>query len=319
MQRLKRDDGVAGVFVAITIATLLGMLGFAVDVGAMYDERRQLTNGADAAVLAIAEDCALKVSCNPGSAKKTAQSFANANANDGAAFIESVVLDVSARTVRVDTGTLTPSGERVFEPFFAQVIGWDGATVYGSASALWGYPSTMRGVLPLIISQCEITPLKFDELRVLTFHDANKTEPCNAAVGMDGNDDGKLAAGFGWLIADGADCSTATLTISDWVFADPGSSPSNGCSPPDISALIGEPTPLPIFDDLVGLGANGEYHIASFVLFEIAGYNFGGLYKFNPPCDGDERCVSGYFRTGTVHDGEPGGPNNGIVIVKLTG
>ncbi len=79
MQRLRREQGVAGVFVAITVATLLGMLGFAVDIGAMYDERRQLTNGADAAMLAIAEDCALGVgSCDPVTAKVTAQSFANA-------------------------------------------------------------------------------------------------------------------------------------------------------------------------------------------------------------------------------------------------
>ena len=322
MQRLKRDGGVAGVFVAITVATLLGFVGFAVDIGAMYDERRQLTNGADAAVLAIAEDCALKITCNPGSAKKTAQDFANANADDGAAFIESVSLDVAAKTVRVDTGTLTPSGDRVFAPFFAQVIGWDGATVYGSASALWGYPSSIRNALPLIISECEFpeqvpTPENPSPNLTLYFHDGNNAEECNATAGMDGNDDGKLAGGFGWLDTDG-DCSS-DLSTGTWYLADPGSSASNGCKPSDISILIGEPTPLPIFDDLVGVGAGGKYHIVGFALFEITGYNFGGGYKFNPPCSGDERCVSGRFTSGVVHDGELGGPNRGIVIVKLTG
>ncbi len=323
MQRLKRDGGVAGVFVAITVATLLGMLGFAVDVGAMYDERRQLTNGADAAVLAIAEDCALGVgSCDPATAKVTAQSFANANANDGAAFIESVFLDVTAKTVRVDTGTLTPSGERVFEPFFAQVIGWDGATVYGSASALWGYPSSMRNVLPLIISQCELPkpipkPEQQSPWQVLYFHDGNNADECNATAGMDVDGDGKLAGGFGWLDTDG-DCSS-DLATNTWIFADPGSSPSKGCKPPDISNLIGKPTPLPIFIDIDGVGAGGKYRIFGFILFTIDGYNFGGGYKFNPPCTGDERCVSGNFTSGVVHDGIPGGPNLGIVIVKLTG
>ena len=319
MQRLRREQGVAGVFVAITMATLLGMLGFAVDVGAMYDERRQLTNGADAAVLAIAEDCALKVSCNLGSAKKTAQDFANANASDGAAFIESVSLDMSARTVRVETGTLTPSGDRVFAPFFAQVIGWNGSTVYGSASALWGYPSSMRNILPLIISQCEVDKAAFGASTTLYFHDGNNAEECNATAGMDADADGKLPSGFGWLIADGADCSTVTLKVDDWQSADPGSSPSNGCSPPELSSLIGEKVPLPIFIDIEGKGAGGSYRIAGFILFKITGYNFGGSYKVNPPCSGDERCVSGQFTTGVVHDGIPGGPNNGIVIVKLTG
>ncbi len=319
MQRLKRDGGVAGVFVAITIATMLGFVGFAVDIGAMYDERRQLTNGADAAVLAIAEDCALKITCNPGSAKKTAQNFANANADDGAAFIESISLDLSARTVRVETGTLTPSGDRVFAPFFAQVIGWNGATVYGSASALWGYPSSMRNLLPLIISQCEVDNAVFGGPTILYFHDGNNAQECNAKAGMDFDADGKLPGGFGWLIADGADCSTVTLKVDDWQSADPGSSPSNGCTPPDISSLIGEETPLPIFIDIEGLGSGGSYRIAGFILFEIDGYNFGGQYKVNPPCSGDQRCVSGRFTTGVVHDGIPGGPNNGIVIVKLTG
>jgi hypothetical protein len=86
----------------------------------------------------------------------------------------------------------------------------------------------------------------------------------------------------------------------------------------DISSLVGEPVPLPIFDDLVGVGVGGDYHIAGFALFVITGYNLGGQFHLNPPCFGDERCVSGYFTTGTVYDGEIGGEYRGIVIVKLT-
>jgi hypothetical protein len=81
---------------------------------------------------------------------------------------------------------------------------------------------------------------------------------------------------------------------------------------------VGEPVPIPIFDDLVGVGIGGEYHIAGFALFVITGYNLGGQFRLNPPCSGDERCVSGYFTTGTVYDGEIGGEYRGIVIVKLT-
>ena len=320
MQRLRNESGVVGVFVAISMTILIGMLGFAVDIGALYNERRQLSNGADAAVLAIAEDCALGVgSCDPGTATVTARNFANANANDGAAFVEDVSLDLSARTVRVEVGTLESDGGRVLTPFFAQVVGWEGSTVHASASALWGYPSSMRNVLPLIISECEFpigTPVP-TPTRTLYFHDGNNADPCNATAGQDADGDGRLSGGFGWLDTDG-DCAS-DLATGNWIFADPGSSASQGCSPPDISGLLGEPTPLPIFDDLAGLGANGKYHISGFALFVITGYNFGGQYKVNPPCSGDERCVSGYFTSGVVHDGVPGGPNRGIVIVKLTG
>ena len=320
MQRLRTDRGAVGVFTAVLMAAMLGMLGLAVDVGAMYDERRQLSNGADAAVLAIAEDCALGVvSCDTSTATATAQGFASANARDNAAFIESVTLDTGAKTVRVETSTLDPEGNRIFAPFFAQVVGWGGSTVYASASALWGYPSSMRGVLPLIISECEfpVGTAVPSPHEILTFHEGNNTEECNAVAGQDTDGDGKLSGGFGWLSTSG-DCAS-DLTTGSWIFADSGSSPSNGCAPPDLSGLIGVPTPLPIFDDIDGVGANGRYHISGFGLFVITGYNFGGQYKVNPPCSGSTRCVAGSFVPGTVHDGIPGGPNRGIVIVKLTG
>jgi len=53
------DRGAAGILIAVMMVFLLGMAGLVVDVGAMYQERRALSNGADAAALAIAEDCAL--------------------------------------------------------------------------------------------------------------------------------------------------------------------------------------------------------------------------------------------------------------------
>jgi hypothetical protein len=320
MQWLRRDDGAAGVLIAISMAVMLGMIGVAVDVGAMYDERRQLSNGADAAVLAIAEDCALGVgSCDPATARVVATGFASANARDGFAAVDSVSLSPGQRTVQVVTSTLTAGGGTTLTPFFARAVGWEGSTVYASASAEWGYPASMRNVLPLIISECEFplgTPVPTPS-RILYFHDGNNAEPCNAVAGQDADGDGRLAGGFGWLATSG-DC-LVDLTIAMWVGTDTGSSPSIGCSPSDVSALLGTPTPLPIFDDIVGVGNNGTYHIAGFALFVITGYNFGGQFKANPPCHGDARCVSGYFVPGVVHDGDVGGPDRGIAIVKLTG
>jgi len=74
------DRGAVGIFTAIVVIVLFGFMGLAVDVGAMYDERRQLANGADAAVLAIAEDCALEViSCDRDTANVIAAGFASAS------------------------------------------------------------------------------------------------------------------------------------------------------------------------------------------------------------------------------------------------
>lgn len=71
--------------------------------------------------------------------------------------------------------------------------------------------------------------------------------------------------------------------------------------------------------DIDGQGNNGRYLVGGFGLFHVHGYKFGGQFKVNPPCSGDVRCISGYFTSGAIYDGEFGGPDFGIVIVKLTG
>jgi Flp pilus assembly protein TadG len=101
MRRLNSDRGAVGVFTAITIVVLLGAVGLTIDVGALYRERRELRNGADAGALSIAEDCALGLStCNTGQARAIAADYANANASDGFADVIGVDLDLSAKTVR---------------------------------------------------------------------------------------------------------------------------------------------------------------------------------------------------------------------------
>lgn len=52
-----RDEGATIVLVAISMVVLIGFVGLVIDGGVVFDERRHLQNGADAAALAIAEDC----------------------------------------------------------------------------------------------------------------------------------------------------------------------------------------------------------------------------------------------------------------------
>jgi Flp pilus assembly protein TadG len=73
--------------VAIMIVVLLGMGAIVVDFGQLYVERRELQNGADAAALAVAQDCA-GGDCRDETA--TARTYANDNARDGKAGIGDV-------------------------------------------------------------------------------------------------------------------------------------------------------------------------------------------------------------------------------------
>lgn len=59
MRRLRNDDGASAIVVAIVLpVVLLGMAALTLDIGSMYVQKRQLQNGADAAALAVARDCA---------------------------------------------------------------------------------------------------------------------------------------------------------------------------------------------------------------------------------------------------------------------
>ena len=329
VKRLREDRGATIVIMAVAMVALLGLVGLAIDVGAIFAERRELSRGADAAVLAVAEDCALGTKpCDTATATATAEAFADANADDGAAAIQSLVLDVEARTVHATTKTIDPAdgtdADDQFKLFFMRVLGIDSTKVTADAAAAWGYP-TAAATLPLIISDCEW--LEYTEAPAvpgttvtLLFHDGATTDDCAAQANSDANGDERLPGGFGWLLTDG-DCE-AEVSSTDWVMDDPGASPSRGCDSEALYDLIFEQTIfVPFFDDLAGSGSGGTYHIAGFGAFYVTGYNFGGQYKTpdasSAPCKGDLRCLRGYFTTGVVYEGPLGGQNRGLVVVKL--
>ena len=346
MRRVREEDrGASMVFIAILLVALIGFAGLAVDAGALYAERTELQKGAEAAVLAIAEDCGHgSKPCDFPTASATAEDYIDDNATDLAGAVDSLDLNTAAQTVTVVDRTERTDGGGVFLPFFAQVIGFNGATVRAQASAAWGAPSSMA-TLPIIISECEWLKYGGDpttwpdhpdgfppqaaswpsEPIVFTFHDGQATEDCNAQAGHDADGDGRLPGGFGWIDTGGSDCEADTHD-DDIVDEDPGSSPSNGCDPDFMTGLVGTVVFVPWFVDINGLGgANGEYQVGGYSPFYVTGMNFAGQYKERSlfdgdyPCQGDDRCIEGYFVTATATDGDLGGEYRGVLVVKLTG
>lgn len=343
MWRLNRDDrGASMVFIAICLVFLIGFAGLAVDVGALYAERTELQKGAEAAVLAIAEDCGHGTKpCDVPTASATAEEYIDANATDLVGALDSLELDTVAQTVTVIDRTERSDGGSIFLPFFAQVIGFEGATVRAQASAAWGAPSGMP-TLPIIISECEWLKYGGDpstwqqepfpvapatpEPVLLTFHDGNTTEDCAAQAGQDTDGDGRLPGGFGWLQNDGTGCQAST-DENDWADEKPGVSVPNECTAAYLASLVGTVVFLPWFDDVNDLGgANGGYHIAGYSPFYVTGFNWAGQYKVDSlydgavPCQGDERCLEGYFTTATATDADDlGGEFRGVLVVKLIG
>lgn len=149
------DNGATLVFVAVALVGLLAMTAFAVDFGRMWEERRQLQNGADAAALGIAEDCA-RGGCDFGYDEyAVAEEYVDANARDGAAWAWNVELDLAAQTVTVHNASEDPGGDHFFDMMFAGIVGFDGFAVGAKATVAWGGLSSPAATIPIIISDCE--------------------------------------------------------------------------------------------------------------------------------------------------------------------
>ena len=136
--RAGQDEGATLVFVAVVLVALLALTAFAVDFGRMWEERRQLQNGADAAALAIAEDCARGLCASGYDEYAVAEIYADENARDGFANAWLVDLDLTEQTVTVHNRTEDPGGDNKFDMLFAGIVGFDGFTVGARATVAWG-------------------------------------------------------------------------------------------------------------------------------------------------------------------------------------
>ena len=286
MRRLKDERGAVGVLVALLMVPLLGLAAIGVDVAALWADRQQLQAGADAAALAIAQDCARSV-C--GTAGSTAQSLAVANANDAVtAEVLTSPLSTSSREVTVRT---TGTRQHVFAP----VIGTDSTTVSTEATARWGAPSGGITKLPLIFSWCEFAKQTGGGLPSSTTEWVIKLSKTSGVDGCTGPSRNAVPGGFGWLTPDSGTCEITTA-VNGVVYTEPGNSVPSGCSPSDFAGFQGKTVLLPIFDDAGGTGSGAWYHVYGYAAFKVTGYNFTTQYVTQPaPCSGNDRCIKGYF------------------------
>ena len=156
LRALQQDEaGATLVFVAVILIGLLALTAFAIDFGRIWEERRQLQNGADAAAVAIGEDCARGLCDGSYDEYAVAETYVDANARDNAAWAWKVELDQDAQTVTVHNATEDPGGDNHFDMLFAGVVGFDGFTVGAEATVAWGALQSPPGTIPIIISDCE--------------------------------------------------------------------------------------------------------------------------------------------------------------------
>lgn len=315
--RRSDDRGGLAVFVVIVVAlVLVPIAAIAIDVGAIWAERRQQQNGADAAALAVAQTC-VDGTCDSGTTStSTAGSLADLNANDKKTQVDLVcgtesglapcpaptgeLWDCPPATgsqpyVQVYTSVLTSDDKHVLPPWFGRAVlgnSYGGAAVRSCARAAVGPASSLISTLPITISLCEWNNYTSNgtDFAPPPPYGSPPNYPSsyrrviyfhntsNASPCPAGPSGADLPGGFGWLQTS-TGCNTPSST-GGWFDDSTGRPPPNSCTWRLMQLMQGQVVNIPVFDDTNDLtGSNGQYHIAGFAAFFLTGYYIEGQYK----------------------------------------
>lgn len=314
------ERGAVSVIVAFAMVALIGCAAIAIDVGALYSERAQLQSAADAAALAVAQDCSQTRNCtNPALKLSAAQDMANANSNDGASAVSSLTYPTS-NTVTVQTATKDgKTGAGFLALTFAPVLGIKTDTVSATATARWGSPARGQAVLPLAFAPCNF---KLNgAIQVISRHGDTGGTSCSST-----SPSGQiLPGGFGWLATPAGVCNAAVdIAVNAIMTSNTGVSLPDGCAAV-LTATANKTVLLPVYSDTGGSGSGGFYKITGWAAFKLLGWNFPGFsYQNNAysgaTCKGDCKGIIGQFISFvSLDDTFTGtGPDLGANIVTLS-
>lgn len=305
-----RDErGAVAVIVALVMVPLFAFAAISIDIAAMWWEKQQMRAGADAGALAIAQACG-RGAC--GTPSGTAQQLVADNHHGTGATGSVTSLTASKVTVKASA----PSNH-----VFAPIVGADPSTLISAeATVEWGAPSGGTAVLPLAFSWCEWQQQTSGAMPSGTTPRTIYLTKSSGTVGCTGPSNNLVPGGFGWLTTNSGTCGTATA-IGQTIVSDPGNSAPAGCQT-SFERLHDKTVLLPLFDSSTGTGSGATYHLYGYAAFRITGYHFGGQYNWNKPCNGDDRCVQGYFSRfvdlGEAFTYSAAAPELGASILKLT-
>lgn len=285
MRRITRtahdERGAASVIVAILMVALLGFAALVIDVGLMYAEKAQLQNGADAAALAIARECAEGPPC-PADPILLATTYASGNANDGLANIRAVELDSIAGKVTVKTGALEDGAEpNEISLFFARSLGIDSVSVGATATAQWGSPSKGTAPFAIAFSQCEVDsgPTHDGSLQFLMSHGIGDTkDACHSS-----SSGHEIPGGFGWLKQEPAGSCEVSIDLGATLeYSDTGNNFKGQACRDKLDSWAKKLDDdqrvielFPVFDETNGVNGNGgAFYIEAFAAIDIRGWNF---------------------------------------------
>ncbi len=291
LKRPPRDErGATIILVAVTMVVVLGFGAIAVDAGAMYAEKSELQNGADAAAIAVAQTCAKSIADLKCVAPSSlSQPLADANAKDGMTKVTSTDVDLAAGKVTVATASRDSAGDH-FATAFARIFGINTVDIDAVAVAQWGGIKSAPIPLPMAFSDCEVdvTAANNGIPQFLFLHGATaqKGSTCKSpASGLN------VPGGFGWLVPGGGACTLSVTLDSPWVASESGNDPIASCSATmqayKDQLIAGQKVVvlIPVFDDVTGTGSTAQYHLMAFAAMELIGWDLSGsaAWTYMPP------------------------------------
>lgn len=159
LNTLKEEKGAVLVLVAAAVTAMMGFAALVVDVGNLYLNKTQLSNAADAAVLAAAQE----LPKNAANAQVIAKDYTarNGKAND-----------VTTTTISSDSKTIEVNINRDVQLFFAPILGFDNSTVSASAAAQVSIAASVPWIVPFVLPKTQT--FDYDHQFTMRMYDPKK-------------------------------------------------------------------------------------------------------------------------------------------------
>ena len=279
----RNQRGQATILSLVFLTVLLGMAALVLDVGSWYRADRDTQKTADAAALAGAQ----ALPDSTGNASTLASDYANKNGGG----LDTVNFSSSYGpndTIKVTIKKPAPG-------IFTKLFGVSSVTVGSKATARTALIQSAKYVAPIVVKNTH--PKLLGTAGCPCFGDPNVTTiPLNR--------NGAPGA-FDLLNLDGSRGGTSPGTLADWMlkgydgyldigqyYSDPGAKWNSSQMHDALDKRIGTTLLFPVYDSIVGTGANAQYHVIGWVGFHLLSYD----------ARGSSGSITGYF-TEVIWDG----------------
>jgi secretion/DNA translocation related TadE-like protein len=299
----RNEKGQATVLTLIFLVVLLGMAALVLDLGSWYRADRDTQSTADAAALAGAQ----ALPDDTSQAGSLASSYATKNGSG----LESVSFSNSYGP----NDTIKVTVKKPANGIFTRLFGLSSINVGSKATARTALISSAKYVAPIVVKKTH--PKLLGTVGCPCFNNGNIT-----TIPLDRNG---APGAFDLLNLDGSRGGTSSGILADWMlkgydgyldigeyYSDPGAKWDSSELHSALDQRIGTTLLFPVYDNIVGTGANAQYHVVGWVGFHLLSYE----------ARGSSGSITGYFTnviwTGlqaTAGSGQP--PNLGARSVQL--